>query len=254
MKFLNITATALAIATAGATSYLYAAMNGYGGDGGDYQGHVTTIDLASGVKSNTVTAGVAAFTTNSGQTASSVSGGGAVTLNSSTGADLSVTGAADFLKSIGLTTATGGGATTVGATRTTSSSTVGRLITDGSTLNVNGKIITFKNAATPTASASHTGITGNVETDGTGNSTVYLQAGTIADVLKAIDLATGVETTANASGTATLSTASGQTASSASRMRPSSSDSSSLSGRFSSMRATLLSCDGRKARSRVSSA
>ena len=43
-------ASALAIATSGGTSYLYAAMNGYIGDGGDYQGHVTTINLASGVQ------------------------------------------------------------------------------------------------------------------------------------------------------------------------------------------------------------
>jgi hypothetical protein len=171
---------------------------------------LTAIDLASGVKKNTVTAGVAAFSTNAGQTASSVSGGGAVTLNSSTGADLSVTGAADFLKSIGLTTATGGGATTVVAHRTTSASTVGALIQDGSTLNVNGKIITFKNAATPAASSSHTGITGNVETDGSGNSTVYLQAGTVADVLKAVDLATGVQTATLGVSGATLATATGQ--------------------------------------------
>jgi flagellin len=171
---------------------------------------LTAIDLASGVKSATNTAGVAAFATNSGQTASSVSGGGAVTLNSSTGADLSVTGAADFLKSIGLTTATGGGNTTVVAHRTTSGSTVGNLIQDGSTLNVNGKTITFKNAATPAASASHIGITGNVETDSAGNSTVYLQAGTVADVLKAIDLATGVQTATLGVSGATLTTAAGQ--------------------------------------------
>jgi hypothetical protein len=44
-------ASALAIATSGGTNYLYAAMNGYGGDGGDYQGHITTIDLASGAQS-----------------------------------------------------------------------------------------------------------------------------------------------------------------------------------------------------------
>jgi flagellin len=161
---------------------------------------LTAIDLASGVKSNAVTSGVAAFSTNSGQTASSVSGG-AVTLKSSTGADLSVTGAADFLKSLGLTTATGGGNTTVGAVRTTSASSVGALIQDGSTLNVNGKIINFKNAATPAASASHTGVTGNVETDG---------AGTVADVLKAIDLATGVQTATLGVSGATLATATGQ--------------------------------------------
>jgi hypothetical protein len=53
-------------------------------------------------------------------------------------------------------------------------------------------------------------VSGNLVTDGNGNSTVYLQAGTVADVLKAIDLATGVQTAANASGTPRLSTASGQ--------------------------------------------
>jgi hypothetical protein len=102
----------------------------------------------------------------------------------------------------------------VSAARTTSSSSVGALIEDGSTLNVNGHTITFKNAPTPTASASHTGITGNVETDGNGNSTVYLQKGTVTDVLKAIDLATGVQTAALGVSGATVATASGATNSS----------------------------------------
>jgi flagellin len=115
---------------------------------------------------------------------------------------------------LGLTTALGSGTTTVGATRTTSSLTLGNLIQDGSTLNVNGNTITFKNAPTPTASASHTGISGNVETDGSGNSTVYLQSATVADVLKAVDLATGVRTATLASGGATVATATGQTNSS----------------------------------------
>ena len=57
-------------------------------------------------------------------------------------------------------------------------------------------------------------ISGNVVTDGNGNSTVYLQGGTIADVLKAIDLATGVQTASNSGGAATVTTATGQTASS----------------------------------------
>ncbi len=43
------------------------------------------------------------------------------------------------------------------------------------------------------------GVIGNVVTDGNGNSTVYLNLGTIADVLKAIDLATGVQTASNIS-------------------------------------------------------
>ena len=54
------------------------------------------------------------------------------------------------------------------------------------------------------------GVSGNVVTDGSGNSTVYLQGATIADTLKAIDLATGVQTAANASGTATVATAPGR--------------------------------------------
>ena len=53
--------------------------------------------------------------------------------------------------------------------------------------------------------ATGSGVSGNVVTDGSGNSTVYLQSGTVADVLKAIDLATGVQTAAIASGAATLS-------------------------------------------------
>ena len=58
------------------------------------------------------------------------------------------------------------------------------------------------------------GVSGNLVTDGNGNSTVYLQGATIADTLKAIDLATGVQTATIASGAATLAVASGQVASS----------------------------------------
>ena len=150
------------------------------------------------------------------QTPSSVSGGGAVVLKSSTGADLSVTGNADFLKELGLTTATGGGNATVTANRTTSASSLGSLLQDGSTLNVDGHVITFKNAPVPgstnaPAVPSGFGVSGNVLTDGNGNSTVYLQAGSVTDVLKAIDFATGVQTfTLNGSGGGTLATAVGQ--------------------------------------------
>jgi len=174
---------------------------------------LTAIDLASGVGSATVSAGAATLTAaNAGQTASSITAG-AVSLKTSTGADLSVSGKADFLKAFGLTTALGSGVTTVGATRTTSAATLGNLIVDGSTLNVDGKTISFRNAPTPAAAAvaSGSGVSGNVVTDGSGNSTVYLQAATIADVLKAVDLATGVRTASNASGTATVTTATGQT-------------------------------------------
>ena len=173
------------------------------------------VDLASGVRSSTVASGVATTATNSGQTVSSITGG-AVSLQTSTGGDLSVSGKADFLKAFGLTTALGSGTTTVGATRTTSAATAGNLVADGSTLNVNGKTITFRNAPTPLAAnvASGSGVSGNIVTDGSGNSTVFLQLATVTDTLKAIDIATGVRTATIASGAATVATATGQTNSS----------------------------------------
>src|SRR6478609_8616857 len=81
---------------------------------------LTAIDLASGVKTVSITAGAATISTSVGQTASSAAAG-AVTLKSSTGADLSVTGKADLLKALGLTSAVGGGNATVSASRTSSS-------------------------------------------------------------------------------------------------------------------------------------
>ncbi len=42
--------SALAIATSGGVSYLYVAHGGYPGDAGDYQGHVTAINLATGAQ------------------------------------------------------------------------------------------------------------------------------------------------------------------------------------------------------------
>ncbi|MGQ0681875.1 DUF1522 domain-containing protein [Bradyrhizobium sp.] len=176
---------------------------------------LTAVDLASGVRNAVVSAGAATITTNAAQTVSSIAAG-AISLRTSTGADLSVVGKADTLKALGLTTATGSGNATVSANRTTSTTSLGTLIQDGSTLTVNGKTITFKNAGTPAAAnvATGSGVSGNIVTDGSGNSTVYLQQGTIADILNAIDLATGVQTATNAAGTATLATASGQTKSS----------------------------------------
>ncbi len=176
---------------------------------------LTAVDLASGVKNAVVSAGAATITTNTSQTASSITAGN-ISLQTSTGGDLSVVGKADALKALGLTTATGAGSATVTASRTTSSASLGSLIQDGATLNVNGKTITFKNAGTPAAAnvASGSGVTGNVVTDGSGNSTVYLQKGTVADILTALDLATGVQTAANSSGAATLTTATGVTKSS----------------------------------------
>jgi flagellin len=182
---------------------------------------LTAIDLASGVKSVSISAGAATIaqsgaTVGTAQTASSIAGG-KITLESSTGADLNVTGKADFLKALGLTSATGAGNATTTVPRTTTTTSLGSLIQDGSTLNVDGHVITFKNAQTPQSTASVPtgyGVSGNVVTDGNGNSTVYLQSGNIGDVLKAIDLATGVQAATIFNGAATVTPASGQTPSS----------------------------------------
>ncbi|WP_440641496.1 DUF1522 domain-containing protein [Bradyrhizobium sp. PUT101] len=180
---------------------------------------LTAIDLASGVQTSVISSGLATIATSTGQTASSIAAG-ITTIKSSTGADLSLTGKADLLKALGLSSATGGGNASLSVARTTSSSSLGSLITDGASLNVDGHVITFKNAPVPGSTGAPAipagfGKSGNVITDGNGNSTVYLQAGTVADVLNAIDLATGVQTASiAANGAATLNTATGQSKSS----------------------------------------
>src|SRR5262249_51449925 len=115
---------------------------------------LNAIDLASGVKNAVISAGAATLSTNTGHTAASTS----------PAADLNVVGKADALKALGLTTATGPGDATVSAYRTTSSASLGSLITDGSTLTVDGKTITFKNAGTPLAAnvPSGSGVSGNI--------------------------------------------------------------------------------------------
>ena len=200
---------------------------------------LTAFDLASGVQSigtitssggvNTATAAAAA-----GQTASTVGTGasaGKIILSSSTGQDLTLTGKADDLAALGLTASTGSGNATVQAFRTTSTSSLNTFIQAGSTLNVDGKVITFKDGAAPPAASLPTGssiiqdqvsagppatFNNNIVTDGNGNSTVYLQTANLGDVLTAVDLATGVQSvkSTSASGVATLQTASGQTNSS----------------------------------------
>jgi flagellin len=173
----------------------------------------TAIDLASGSQ---YVASVAAGVATLGGTASTTLAG-ITTLFSSTGADLSVSGKADSLKALGLTTAVGAGSTTITAARSTSAASLGNLVTDGSTLNVDGHTITFKNANAAALGAipSGSGVSNtNLVTDGNGNSTIFLQGGTVADVLTAIDLATGTKTATIAGTTATVITASGATASS----------------------------------------
>ncbi|WP_439369271.1 DUF1522 domain-containing protein [Bradyrhizobium sp. PMVTL-01] len=180
---------------------------------------LNAIDLASGAQNAVVAAGAATLSTPAGNTAAAIAAG-KITFTTSTGGDLNITGKADMLKALGLTTATGSGNATVSATRTTTSASLGSLISDGSTLNVDGKTITFKNAVVPAAAnvptgSSIAGTGSNVVTDGNGNSIVYLQAATVADVLTAVDLATGVQSVKSvSSGTATLQTATGATNSS----------------------------------------
>ncbi|WP_298871040.1 DUF1522 domain-containing protein [uncultured Bradyrhizobium sp.] len=179
---------------------------------------LSAIDLASGVKTATISAGAATIATSgatvgTAQTPSSISAGGVVTLKSSTGADLSLTGKADLLNALGLTSATGAGNANVTANRSTTAGSLGSLVQDGSTLNVDGHTITFKNAQTPQSAASVAtgfGVNGNVVTDGNGNSTVYLQSATLTDLLNSIDLATGVKTASLFNGAATLNATAGQ--------------------------------------------
>jgi hypothetical protein len=179
---------------------------------------LSAIDLASGVKTATISAGAATIATSGAtvgtiQTPSSIGAGGVVTLKSSTGSDLSVTGNADFLHALGLTAATGAGNASLAANRSTTAGSLGSLVQDGSTLNIDGHTITFKNAQTPQSAASVAtgfGVNGNVVTDGNGNSTVYLQSANLTDLLNSIDLATGVKTASLFNGAATLSTTSGQ--------------------------------------------
>jgi flagellin len=170
---------------------------------------LTAIDLASGVAKTVNAAGAATIT---GSTAA-ISAGGVLTLATTTGADLSITGKADLLKGLALTTSVGSGNVTVGAARTTAATTTANLIQDGSILNVNGHTITFSNAHVPLAAQVPTGsgIFNAVQTDGSGNSIVYLQTATVADTLNAIDLASGVQTAVNTAGAAVFTPATGVT-------------------------------------------
>jgi flagellin len=157
-----------------------------------------------------VSAGIASIATTAGQTPASIPGG-ALTLHSSTGSDLTLAGKADLLHQLGLTTATGGAVTTLTAPRSTSAASTSSLIQAGSTLNVNGKIISFVDETVPAANtvSNGSGVTGNIVTDGNGNSKVYLRSANLGDVLNAIDLATGTQTTSNVGGAASLTTPAG---------------------------------------------
>jgi len=111
-------------------------------------------------------------------------------------------------------------------TKASNTDSITAAIGNGDTLTVDGHTITFKTGTTPTASAlaaaqtnPPSGVIGNLVTDGSGNSTVYIGSGSIGDLLNAIDLATGVQTatistSGPTSGAAALATAAGATAAS----------------------------------------
>ena len=70
-------------------------------------------------------------------------------------------------------------------------------IANNDTLTVDGHTITFKTGAAPAAGSvpAGSGVLGNLVTDGNGNTQVFLNggAGSVGDLLNAIDLATGVQ-------------------------------------------------------------
>jgi flagellin len=164
---------------------------------------LSAIDVASGVA--TITTGALSGSL------STVNGSGDLVLATTTSSDVSISASnVNDLKALGLNPTNG----TVTVNRTTNGSTLGTLIQAGSSLNIDGHTITFA-ASLPTTTPTGSGKVGStLLTDGNGNSTISLSSGTLADVLKAIDLATGVQTASISSGVATLSVTSGDTASS----------------------------------------
>ncbi|KMO40736.1 flagellin [Methylobacterium variabile] len=177
---------------------------------------LSAIDIASGARSITGVTGGTATLSAAASAVVTTPVTGTIRLSSSTGSDLNLSGEADILNKLKLSSATGSGAATVSVLRTTTSATLGTLVSDGSTLSVNGKTITFKDNAPPPTTLARGGVVAGtrVETDGSGNSTVYLKGATMSDVLTAVDLASGVQTATIASGAATLTTAAGATNSS----------------------------------------
>jgi flagellin len=139
-----------------------------------------------------------------GATAADLFGGASYTPATLTGQAVknNLTAAANITGSTSLTLA--GNTDTITAT-----------IAAGDTLTVDGHTITFKTGAAPAAGSvtPGSGVVGNIVTDGSGNSSVYLNggAGSVGDLLTAVDLATGVRTASNAAGVATLATTTGAT-------------------------------------------
>ncbi|MGX7741944.1 DUF1522 domain-containing protein [Rhodopseudomonas parapalustris] len=186
-------------------------------NGGTVQDVMNAIDVASGVQKVSISGGNATLANSSGTNAAIT--GNALVLSTSTGSDLSISGNNTLLSAFGLNSgATGVGTFSADRTANTAAGAgVSRnnMIQAGSSLTVNGKTITFQDAALPSAAEYGFGkVTGkNVITDGQGNSTVYLQGGKIEDVLTAIDIASGAQTAPVSNGAATLAVTAGSEAS-----------------------------------------
>ncbi len=130
---------------------------------------------------------------------------------------------------------------TTSLTTVANSNAITATIANNDTLTVDGHTITFKTGATPAATAGTSGLVGNVLTDGNGNSTVYIGAGTTTDLLTAIDIATGAQTATinTTTGVATLAAGTGAASTvSAGALHISTGTASDLS--ISSSNATLL--------------
>jgi flagellin-like hook-associated protein FlgL len=129
-----------------------------------------------------------------GATASDLFAGGSYTSATLTGAAAPDAGAGALTNATSLTSVAAG--------------TISATIANGDTLTVDGHTITFKTGAPPAAGSvtAGSGVLGNIVTDGSGNSSVYLNAGAgkVSDLLTAVDLATGVQTASNAAGVATI--------------------------------------------------
>ncbi|MDB5091823.1 MAG: hypothetical protein JWR09_5817, partial [Mucilaginibacter sp.] len=172
------------------------------------------VDVASGAQTITAINATTKVATLGGGTASSVTAGtapaGNLVLKTGVGNALSISGKADMLNALGLSTSVGSGVATVTTSANTAAGSLGSLVQSGSTLSVNGKTITFSDKSSNDVNAIATG-TGkpsgaHLTTDGNGNSTVFLGDATTADLLSAIDLATGTSTAAITGSVAAITT------------------------------------------------
>ncbi|MEH2475779.1 flagellin [Nitrobacteraceae bacterium AZCC 2161] len=174
---------------------------------------LTAIDVASGAQTITAinaTTKVATLTGTGSSVTSGTAPAGNLSLKTGTGSSLSISGKADFLNALGLTSSVGSGIATATASASTAAGSLGSLIQAGSTLNVDGKTITFSSKSSTDVNAVATG-TGkpsgaHFTTDGSGNSTVFLGDATVSDLLSAIDLATGTSTAAITGAVAAVTT------------------------------------------------